>query len=70
MNQYEIIHLTKLASSEPFPFQWSDTFEAELRRLLGLGLIERVPAFRLSFSDGDRAAELLAHSCPIVEQPS
>ena len=34
------------------------------------GLVERLPVFRLSFSDGDRAAELLAHSCPIVEQPS
>jgi hypothetical protein len=32
------------------------------------GLLERVPAFRLSFSDGDRAAELLTQSCPMVEQ--
>jgi hypothetical protein len=33
------------------------------------GLVERLPAFRLSFSDGDRAAELLTQSCPMVEQP-
>jgi hypothetical protein len=29
------------------------------------GLVERLPAFRLSFSDGDRAADLLARLCPM-----
>jgi hypothetical protein len=43
VSKYEIIHLEKLASGEPFPFQWGETFEAELRRLIGLGLIERLP---------------------------
>ena len=33
------------------------------------GLVERLPVFHLSFSDGDRAAELLTESCPMVEQP-
>jgi hypothetical protein len=33
------------------------------------GLAEQVPVFRLSFSDGDRAAELVTQSCPMVEQP-
>jgi hypothetical protein len=40
---YELTHLTKLGSGEPFPFTKSQTFEAELRRLLSLGLIERLP---------------------------
>jgi hypothetical protein len=43
VSKYEIIHLEKLASGDPFPFQWGETFEAELRRLIGLGLIERLP---------------------------
>ena len=52
---YELIHLKKLASGEPFPFQRSDTFEKELRRLLSLGLIERRPnkGIRSLFSAGD-----------------
>jgi hypothetical protein len=43
VSKYELNHLEKLASSEPFPFHWVETFEAELRRLIGLGLIERLP---------------------------
>ena len=52
---YELIHLKKLASGEPFAFQKSDTFEKELRRLLSLGLIERRPnkGIRSLFSVGD-----------------
>lgn len=40
---YERMHLEKLAGTEPFPFMRSDTFEAELRRLLAMGLIARRP---------------------------
>jgi predicted nucleotide-binding protein len=41
--EYELTHLRNLESSEPFFFDRSDSFEAELRRLLSLGLIERQP---------------------------
>ena len=41
---YELTHLQKLASGEPFPFDRSDAFAAELRRLVSLGLIARLPA--------------------------
>jgi len=41
--EYELTHLRKLESHEPFLFKWSDAFEAELRRLLSLGLIARRP---------------------------
>lgn len=40
---YELTHLSKLASGEPFPFTRSNTFAAELRRLLSLGLLARLP---------------------------
>jgi hypothetical protein len=43
VSQWELLQLTKLESAEPFPFEWSSSFEVELRRLLGLGLIERNP---------------------------
>jgi hypothetical protein len=41
--EYELSHLKKLESSEPFLFRKSGPFEAELRRLLSLGLIARRP---------------------------
>jgi hypothetical protein len=41
VTDHELVHLKKLASGEPFPFKKSDAFEGELRRLLGLRLIER-----------------------------
>jgi Predicted nucleotide-binding protein containing TIR-like domain len=52
---YELVHLQKLATGEPFPFKKSDTFEKELRRLLSLGLIARRPnrGIRSLFSSGD-----------------
>ena len=34
VTEYELTHLRNLGSGEPFPFKRSDTFEAELRRLL------------------------------------
>jgi hypothetical protein len=43
VSAYELAHLDKLAAGTPFPFSKSDTFEAELRRLLALGLIQRKP---------------------------
>jgi hypothetical protein len=43
VSAYELVHLEKLAGGTPFPFSKSGTFEAELRRLLALGLIERRP---------------------------
>ncbi len=43
VSAYELVHLEKLAGGTPFPFSRSDTFEAELRRLLALGLIRRKP---------------------------
>jgi hypothetical protein len=43
VSSYELVHLEKLANGTPFPFSKSDTFEAELRRLLSLGLIQRKP---------------------------
>ena len=52
---YELTHLKKLATGEPFPFNKSDTFAVELRRLLSLGLIARRPnkGIRSLFSAGD-----------------
>ena len=52
---YELIHLKKLATGEPFPFKKSDTFEKELRSLLSLGLIARRPnkGIRSLFAAGD-----------------
>jgi hypothetical protein len=43
VSAYELMHLEKLAAGTPFSFAKSDTFEAELRRLLALGLIARKP---------------------------
>jgi hypothetical protein len=55
VSEYELIHLKKLGSGEPFPFQKSDAFDKELRRLLSLGLIARRPnkGIRSLFSAGD-----------------
>jgi Predicted nucleotide-binding protein containing TIR-like domain len=55
VSEHELIHLRKLQSPEPFHFKKSDTFEAELKRLLSLGLITRRPGrgFRSLFSAGD-----------------
>jgi predicted nucleotide-binding protein len=41
--EYELTHLKKLESRDPFSFKRSDAFERELRRLLTLGLIARRP---------------------------
>lgn len=47
VTQYELMHLRKFSSTEPFWYDYnSDTktyFERELRRLLDLNLIERLP---------------------------
>lgn len=55
VTEYELTHLKKLDSGEPFPFKKSDNFEAELRRLLALGLITRRPGkgVRSLFEAGD-----------------
>lgn len=55
VTEYELTHLKKLDSGEPFPFKKSDNFEAELRRLLSLGLITRRPGkgVRSLFEAGD-----------------
>jgi hypothetical protein len=52
---YELVHLKKLATGEPFIFNRSDAFAEELRRLLALGLIARRPnkGIRSLFSAGD-----------------
>src|SRR5262245_46662517 len=57
VSKYERIHLEKLANSSSFPFNRSDSFEAELRRLLGLGLIQRKPGkgIRSMFQANDDA---------------
>jgi hypothetical protein len=43
ISAYELVHLEKLGRGTPFPFAWCDSFEAELRRLLAFGLIQRKP---------------------------
>jgi hypothetical protein len=55
VSDYELRHLKKLASGEPFLFKKSDAFEKELRRLLSLDLIARRPnkGIRSLFSAGD-----------------
>jgi hypothetical protein len=53
--EYELTHLKNLESNEPFVFTRSGAFEAELRRLLSLGLIARRPGrgIRSLFDAGD-----------------
>jgi hypothetical protein len=41
VSSYELDHLRKLRSGGPFPYQRTTAFTAELRRLIGVGLIER-----------------------------
>jgi len=82
VSQYELTHLVKLGSREPFPFAKSDTFEAELRRLLALGLISRRPGhgMRSMFAAGDdvrnhleiteRGKSYLAHLSEVAQDKS
>ena len=53
--EHEIGHLTKLESPEPFHFKKSEKFEAELRRLISLGLVSRRHdrGIRTLFAAGD-----------------
>jgi hypothetical protein len=53
--EYELTHLKNLEAREPFFFNKSDAFEAELRRLLSLGLVARRPGrgVRSLFAAGD-----------------
>lgn len=55
VSEDELVQLEKLASKEPFPFHRSPSFEAELRRLLGLGFLKRKPGkgIRSLFRAGD-----------------
>jgi hypothetical protein len=55
VTDHELTHLRKLETGAPFPFQKSDAFEGELRRLLSLGLLARKPGhgIRSLFKDGD-----------------
>jgi hypothetical protein len=41
VTDYELTHLRKLASGEPFTFNRSDNFRKELERLIGMGLVAR-----------------------------
>jgi len=78
---YELIHLKKLASGEPFPFIRSDPFAQKRRKLLSLGLIPN-KGIRSLFSAGDdvrnhllitdRGKWYLAHLAPqlFVDIPS
>jgi hypothetical protein len=52
---YERDHLLKLRSGEPFTFEYSKEFEAELRHLLALALLKRKPGRGITtmFEDGD-----------------
>jgi hypothetical protein len=62
VTKYELAHLKKIGDSQSFPFARSDAFEAELRRLVSLGLIERRPehGFRSLFRDNDDVNEHMA----------
>ena len=64
VSEFELVHLKKLASEAPFPFQRSDSFEGELRRLLASGFIERRPGrgIRSLFAAGDDVRAHLAIS--------
>lgn len=55
VTEYELTHLKKLDSDQPFSFKKSPNFENELRRLLSLRLIERKPGtgVRQLFEAGD-----------------
>jgi hypothetical protein len=55
VTEHELIHLRKLGDGQRFTFTRSDAFEAELRRLVSLGLIERKAerGFRSLFRDND-----------------
>ena len=45
MSRYVLRHLQKRASDKPFKAiaKWGSTFERELRHLLTIGLVERIP---------------------------
>jgi hypothetical protein len=55
VTEYELVHLEKVRAGLPFPFNRTDSFEKELRRLLSLGLLERKPdrGMRTLFEAGD-----------------
>lgn len=56
LTDHELVDLKKLASDKPFPVEKSASFEAELRRLLGLRLIKRLRrgrGIRSLFHDAD-----------------
>jgi hypothetical protein len=82
VSEYELVHLRKLESGAVFPFTWVTSFEAELKRLLALGLIARKPGhgFRSMINAGDdvgrhfeiteRGRSYLAHLRALaVEEP-
>ena len=45
VSKHEILHLKNLASDRPFKAfaKWGSTFEWEMRHLLTIGLVERLP---------------------------
>lgn len=43
VTEKEIVHLTKLAKKEPFPYKKNYSFESELRRLRSLDFIRNLP---------------------------
>jgi Predicted nucleotide-binding protein containing TIR-like domain len=80
VTQHELVHLRKIASGQAFPFVRSDAFEAELRRLVSLGLLQKRPnrGFRSLFHDLDdvqkhlvmteRGSSYLAYVSQVEEQ--
>lgn len=62
VTDYELVHLRKLASGEPFPFNHSESFRKELERLLAMGLIGRHEGkgLRSLFQTGDDVQNHLA----------
>lgn len=62
VTDYELTHLRKLASGEPFLFDRSDNFRKELERLIGMGLIGRREGhgIRTLFNAGDDVQKHLA----------
>ena len=43
VTEFELVHLNKLAAGAPFPFSPIGTFETEMRRLIAMGLVRRLP---------------------------
>ena len=61
LTEDELLHLTKLAHHKPFTFQYSPSFEIELRHLRALGFINSFPGKTIQALQDVRSGDLKGH---------